>query len=189
MHWQSLGICCQQWEPKADRQTDRTARTPSVPATPSLTHGAFGNQQGRSCAPWRTTTRIDPPAAAHSPGAFQASIPRVFRTRWGGDRRRSGRCGSAPTPALPGHNHRLPEPERNLGGGRGRSCRERIQPTAGTGRASKTPKSPAWHPKPSSPWLLQAPGARGIFFPSWEENPCGIATTTTASPKGSRDRI
>lgn len=103
MHWQSLGICCQQWEPKADRQTDRTARTPSVPATPSLTHGAFGNQQGRSCAPWRTTTRIDPPAAAHSPGAFQASIPRVFRTRWGGDRRRSAAdAAQPPRPPCPG---------------------------------------------------------------------------------------
>lgn len=70
-----------------------------------------------------------------------------------------------PTPALPWHNHHRLEPELNLGGSRGPPCRERIQQALpGLGTASNTPKSPAWHPKPPSPWLLRAPGARGNFF-------------------------
>lgn len=39
-----------------------------------------------------------------------------------------------------------------------------LEALPGLGRASKVPKSSAWHPKASSLWLLRAPGAGGFLF-------------------------
>lgn len=172
MHWQPLRIHSQQWEPKGDRQTDRT---PSVPATPSLL--SFGEPD--PVLPGGQKPASTPTEAAHSPGTFQASILREFHAVGGlGLLEEPGRCGDL---GWPQHSHHLPEPEHNLGGSRGPPCREGIQPTAGTAWAWQSIKD-TQIPQPGIP-NLPHPGCceltvlgEGFFFPSWEENPCGITT-------------
>lgn len=167
-----------------DRQTDSQDSTdpssPSQTISPELSRHTelSGTSRADPALPGGQQPGSTPTGAVCSPRISQAPIPGVFQAGIaGGTRQIPAR------PHLPRHNHRVPEPERNLGGGRGRSCRERIQLQAlpGLGRASKPPKSPAWHPKPSSPQLLRAPGAQGIFFQAGKKILVG-----SRQPKGSR---
>lgn len=154
---QSLGIHSRQWEPKRDRQPGQHSPLQSRHTiSPKLSQHMepSGTSRADPVLPAGQQPGSIPAAAASSPGMLQAPIARVFRTWEGWDRRRSpADANSPPTPAQPRparHSHRLPQPEHNLGGGRGPSCGERIQQALpGLGRASKTPKSPVWHPKPS----------------------------------------
>ena len=101
---------------------------------------------------------------------------------------------------LPRQNHRVPEPERNLGGGRERSSGERIWPTRGAAWAWQSIKGTQILSLASQSFLAPAAASSrcsGIFFfffPSWEgnrdpqrgEKPCGIANHRRRKPKRQR---
>lgn len=132
------------------RQPD--SRDSTDPFSPAFqAHRTFRTQQGTSCAPCRTIPRMER-------SSLQLGCPRCpshscSMCGRAGTARGARQSQARPTPC-PGTTiacRSLSATWEAAGGhpaGRGSS---QLQALPALGRASKTPKSPAWHPKPSSP--------------------------------------